>query len=608
MTGTGRAVLESGARAVSAAEPVPFPAAEWLDAVLGDPWRPSNPFGFAAGAARDLTDAYPARFADRLRWYDFHTAYLPASLGGTLRSLEGTQVLVRVAARRDVNVMPATMFSISSAMTALAIGSERCRTRIADWVRHGRTVAFALSEEASGSDVLSGACRLVPDGDGWRLHGTKWLVGRGATADAVLVVARTGERGPAAFTAVLLGPEQLADPRVRRHAPRPTTGMRGIDFADLTFNGCPVPRTALVGAEGEGLAGAMRAQQIVRLMSTAGALATADTALRTAVRFSAEHSTGRATLADTPWTARELALAAAELFAADLSALVASRYAHLAPGRFGLASSVVKRVVTRLTASAASRAAAVVGARAVLRHGRLAPLGKAVRDNAMVEVIDTSVMGNLRAVAMQLPGYAQAVEEAPRDEAAELFALGGGLPELDPAALDLGARPDDDVLLTLHALAPEIAGELRRRAAADPSAGPAATRVTELAARLTAVFDDAAVAQADRSRSLRAATDLVDLADRCCLLHAAATAALTWWFNQERGLYGAPPGSAGWLAAVLGLLLATEAGRDPRTAAAEIAPAGRLLTALTAAGRLYTALPVRLSDGVAHPGEPKDVT
>lgn len=569
----------------------PFAAAEALDAALGDPWEPGNAYGFAAGAARDDEEAYPARWEARLREEDFHVAYLPADLGGSLRTLEDTHVLVRVAARRDVNVMPATMFGISAVMTVLAAGTPEQRRTVAAWAREGRTVAFGLSEEHAGSDVLANTCRL--DTGAMTLTGTKWLVGRGASADAAVVVARTADRGPAAFTALLLGPETLADARVRRLPARRTTGMRGIDFADLAFDAVPVPPDAVVGGAGAGLAGAMRAQQIVRLMSTAGCLATADTALRTALRFARAHRTGGEPVADTPYGARELAVAAAEFMAADLSALVAARYAHVAPGTFGLASSVVKRLATRLTADCARRARALVGARAVLRDGDGpgAVLDKAVRDNAMVEVIDTSVLGNLRAVAMFLPAYATPREPEPERERrlAALFDLGGAaLPGLDPAALDLGARPGDDILLGFASHADTIAAELHRRGATR-----AATLVTGVQSGLAATFREAAAAPRQRT-----APDLLDLADRLCPLHAAATAALTWWFHRDRGgLYGEPePGGAGWLTAVTALLLTVAGGRDPRTAGRDVAPAGRLITELDAARRLFTALPVRLCD------------
>jgi len=570
-----------------------FAAAAFLDELLGDPWRKDNVYGFEAGVARDDRGDFPHAFAARLDSVDFPLAYLPPSLGGALRGLDDTLLLVRVAARRDAVIMPATLLSCSAVLTVLAAGTPEQAKTVAEWVQEGRTIAFALSEEHSGSDVLAGECRLDPAQDGgFRLTGRKWLVGRGATADAVVVVARTAARGPAAFTAVLLGPRELS--RIRRQPAQPVTGMRGIDFADLAFDGTPVPQAAVIGGPGGGLAGAMRAQQVVRLLSTAACLATADTALRTALRFMQSRRTGGVRVADTAYGSRELAVAAAELFAADLLSLTAARYAHLSPATFGLCSSVVKRAATRLTASTVSRSRSLLGARGVLAHGPGAVVDKAQRDNAIVESIDTSPFGVLRAVALQLPGYAAAFAETSAVGLDTLFTFGAPLPDLDPAALDLSARPRDLVLLGFAAHAEELARDLTAR-----GEERAAGLVHDVRTGLADTFATAAEAQRDRSRGLGASAELLDLADRCCLLYAAAAAALAWHAQPDRGLYGEGPAGAGWLTAVLAVLLATAEGRDPRQAASDLPPAARAVTSLDAARLLFTAFPVQLSDGPA---------
>ncbi|MFF9170906.1 MULTISPECIES: acyl-CoA dehydrogenase family protein [unclassified Streptomyces] len=578
----GPAVAAEGTGAV-------FPGAESLDALLGDPWRAGNPYGFAAAVARDGRAEFPHAFAERLESADLPLAHVPAGLGGTLTGLDDTLQRVRVAARRDAAVMPATLLSCAAVATVLAAGTPGQARAVADWVHAGRTVAFALSEEHAGSDVLANTCRLEEaPGGGFTLTGSKWMVGRGATAHAALVVARTAPRGPAAFTAVLLGPRELA--RVRRAAAHPVTGMRGIDFADLVFDGTPVPADAVVGAVGGGLAAAMRAQQLVRLLSTAACLATADTALRTALRFTRSRKAAGAAVAAAAHTERDIALAGAELMAADVLSLTAARYAQLSPGTFGLCSHVVKRVATRLTASSIARSRGLLGARGFLADGPGSVVDKAQRDNAVVESIDTSPLGVLRAVAAQLPAYAEPPQDAwtaPRDVRA-LCAYGEPLPALDHTALDLAARPRDRVLLGFAEHAATVAARLE-----ECGAPRAAKLVREVRAALAATVAAAADARRDRA----AGPEPLDLADSGCLLYAAAAAALAWWAHPGRGLYGERPDGAGWLTAVLAVLLAHADGRDPRRVpAGDLAPAAEAVTRLDADPQLFTALPVRLSD------------
>ena len=554
-----------------------------LDEALGDPWDPDNPYGFTAALVADERAAPAKALVDRLRQQDFHLCYVPPGLGGRLVGLDRTHLLVRAAARRDLSVMPATMFSIAALTAAGAVpgGAET----VARHIVAGRTVAFALSEEESGSDVLAGRCRLRPDGDGYTLHGRKWLVGRGATADAVYLVARTGERGPAAFTAVLLDAAQLRHPGTVRHPPTPTTGMRGVDFADLEFSGTPVPGDAVIGGVGRGLEAALRGQQVVRLMSTAASAAAADTGLRVALRFASSRRVGGTPVAQTPTGAGELALAAVELLVVDAMTLTACRGVHVAPARFGLWSHTVKRVATVLADDALRRCASLLGARAVLATGPGALLDKARRDAAVVPVIDTSVLGNLRAAAIHVPRYvapAPALDDERRDRLAAVFGLGGPLPPLRPDALDLGVRPVDDLALGLPGLLPELLAAT----ADDPAFGRLVTAVVERAHALAA-----AVAAAPRDRAARTPA----LVDRWALLHAAAACTLLWWHNRDAPLYGQPPGSTGWLTACLSYLLHRADGRDPAEAGAQVLPALDTVRGLVDSDRLVTAAGVRLA-------------
>src|SRR5439155_1075584 len=61
-----------------------------------------------------------------------------------------------------------------------------------------RIEPFALSEPESGSDAAALRARAVRDGDRWVLSGTKAWATNGATADLMMVMART-ERGISAF-------------------------------------------------------------------------------------------------------------------------------------------------------------------------------------------------------------------------------------------------------------------------------------------------------------------------------------------------------------------------------------------------------------------------
>ncbi|HEX2419920.1 MAG TPA: acyl-CoA dehydrogenase [Micromonosporaceae bacterium] len=562
------------------------PEAIALDAMLGDPNDPDSPYGYAAVVRRDAAEAFPSALADvcgpRLR-----LSFVPRSAGGELTSLDRTLSLVRVAARRDATIMPATMFSVTAATCVLLAGTPAQRDQVVHLLRSGRAVGFALSEPEHGSDLLANSCELVPAGEGWLLRGRKWLVGLGARAEAMLVVARTGRRGPGAFTAVLI-PAALPAGLTR------ATGMRGIDLAGFRFDDVPVPGDAVVGGVGRGLETAMRAMQMVRTLSTAANLACADTGLRLTLDHAARRiSAGRA-LDEQPGTRQTLGTAAAALYACDLVALGTARGAHTLPGEQSLWSSVAKKVVTDLSAELFDRCADVLGSRSVLRDGPVAAFDVARRDNQAVRYIDTSPTANLRLVAMHLPGWAS-------------------------SELDVLMAPDLDVALTFDAPLPPL--ELNRFGLAVRGPGTVTASIGVVTSRDIAPgawpadgmerTDQARVANRVRRallalhRKVRrhlaagsgAETDLSGLAESFCHLHAAAMVCHIWRRNNHLGLHGLPAPDV--FQSVVELLLARAKGRRSALPADLAAAAFQAASRQHQSGHLFSAVPVPLAESTA---------
>ncbi|MEU6057372.1 acyl-CoA dehydrogenase family protein [Streptomyces sp. NPDC047097] len=556
---------------------------ERLEELLGDPGDDTLPHGFAAAVARDERDEFPTALCEALVGAGFHLNYLPREWGGTFESFDRSLTLVRCAARRDVNVMPGTMFSIIAATCLQLHGSPAQRERAAEILRGGGAVAFALTEAAHGSDLLAGEVRLT---DGV-LDGEKWMVGLGTRCEAVYVVARTGGRGPAAFSAVLLDVASAEPGRLERVPAARTGGMRGIDLARMRFTGLPVPDDALVGRVGEGLEAAVKAQQAVRLMSMAGSLGIADSAVRLTLDFASARTVGRTALTGSPHARRELAVASAALLAADAVALGAARGVHVLPEAFSVWAPVAKHVVAESGEELIRRCGTVLATRSVLREG--APgaglFQKLARDSGVVRVIDSSALANLRSYAGQLPTLTGS--GAPVDPAAlaTVFDLDAELPPYHPDRLDLFARGADPVLAGLPGALAAAAEDVPEE---DGVTAGLLRRLAEATGGLGELTGAAQRPGADPNA-------LVDAAERYAWLHAAATCVHLWQANRHRPLYGTKPGSTGWLGAVLGYLLARADGVDPRRHGAALLPALDAVSALRESGQLFSALPVALA-------------
>jgi hypothetical protein len=257
-------------------------------------------------------------------------------------------------------------------------------------------------------------------------------------------------------------------------------------------------------------------------------------------------------------------------------------------------ASAVKLVATDESEALIARCAGVLGARAVIAAGPTGVVQKAQRDNAIVRVIDTSTVGNLRTVAAQIPLLAGATAGDADPGVTELiFDLGRELPGYDPTALDLTTRGHDHVLAALPAIAEQARWLLTERcehsehserySRNEPAAGRAAELIGELAGDVAALLHDPT------------GDDQLRVAERFCHLYAAASCLHLWWFNRTEPLYGRPPGSTGWLTGCLAYLLARARRTDPREAAADAAGALDAVLDRHARNRLFSAVDVRLA-------------
>ncbi len=546
-----------------------FGEAATFDALLGDPGDADSPYGYAAAVERDACATFPAALADacgeRLR-----LSFVPGSAGGDLTSLDRTLNLVRVAARRDAAVMPATMFSVTAATCVLLAGSPAQRDQVVKLLRSGEAIGFALSERDHGSDLLANSCELVRSGDGWLLRGRKWLVGLGARASALLVVARTGRRGPGAFTAVLV-------PAVAATGLTRVTGMRGIDLAEFHFDDVPVAADAVVGQVGRGLEIAMRAMQMVRTLSTAANLACADTGLRLTLDHATRRESGGSLLADQPAVRQALGTAAAALYACDLIALGTARGAHSLPGEQVLWSSVAKKVVTDLSAEVFDRCSDVLGSRAVLLSGPTAAFDVARRDNLAVRYIDTSPTANLRLVGMHLPGWATStLDSGPVPDLDAALTLDAPLPVLDLKGLALAVRGPGTVTASIGL-------------AADTSEGPPADQVRDA---LLALHRSVGEHLADHNGF--GGAELAGHAEAFCYLHAAAMVCHIWHRNRHLELYGAQAPEV--LRSVVRLLLSRAEARHGLLPLAFAEAPYRAAARQHRAGHLFSAVAVPLAE------------
>ena len=206
---------------------------------------------------------------------------------------------------------------------ALSLAAEApLRARYLPRVASGEAVAaFALSEPEAGSDVAAMRCTARRDAGEYVLDGVKTWISNGGIADFYCVFARTapGERradgstsaqGISAFVVEPTDPGFRVEQRIDVIAPHP--------LAELRFDGCRVPGTRRIGAEGEGFKIAMRTLDVFRTSVAAAAVGFAQRALDEGIAYARTRPMFGRRLGDFQLTQASLAEMAAALDAARL--------------------------------------------------------------------------------------------------------------------------------------------------------------------------------------------------------------------------------------------------------------------------------------------------
>jgi acyl-CoA dehydrogenase len=146
--------------------------------------------------------------------------------------------------------------------------------------------AFCITEPGAGSDVagLSTAYRRV--GDSFVLNGTKHFISNGTVAHWYVAFATADRKARHAGISAFVFPADL--PGIKKHRMKNKLGQRAADTGEVVFEDVEVPKSALLGAEGEGFKLAMRTFDRSRPEIGAIAIGVSQRALDEATRYAKE--------------------------------------------------------------------------------------------------------------------------------------------------------------------------------------------------------------------------------------------------------------------------------------------------------------------------------
>jgi len=143
--------------------------------------------------------------------------------------------------------------------------------------------ALAMSESASGSDVMSLSLSATHHGDQYRLNGSKMWITNGPEANVLVVYARTDKATRAkGITAFLIEKDM---PGFKTAQKLDKLGMRGSNTCELVFEDCDVPAENILGKINDGAAVLMSGLNYERLVLAAGPVGIMQACLDTVIPY-----------------------------------------------------------------------------------------------------------------------------------------------------------------------------------------------------------------------------------------------------------------------------------------------------------------------------------
>jgi len=315
----------------------------------------------------DRTGEVPAHTMDLLREHGYLGMRLPPEIGGAGLGIFEYCIVQEEFSRS--HRMFTLLTGATSGLTPTAIlrhGSAEQKGRYLNGLVTGRIKsAFGLTEPESGSDSAAMKTRAVRRDGGWVLNGRKHYINGGGEADVLMVMAVTDpeKRARGGISAFLIDRDTPGFSVTRIDT---TMGSEAIKLAELTFEDCFVPDSAVLGRVGDGFRFAMESLDEGRLNVACACLGVADRVLTMAIGHAQQRQTFGKPLSERQAIQWMLVDSAVELQAARAMAYDVLRRID-AGQNTGSGPSMVKLFCSEMVGRVADRAVQVHGGMGLIR-------------------------------------------------------------------------------------------------------------------------------------------------------------------------------------------------------------------------------------------------
>ena len=236
----------------------------------------------------DREERIPKEIIEKMAEIGFTALNVPEEYGGPGLDTVCKVLVVSELARQCAST--AEVIAVHTLVNDIFLkhGTEAQKQKYLTAAVEGKIGAFALTEACAGSDDAPAKTKAVVDGDDYVINGSKCFISNmGPTeGDYVVVIALTEpEKGVKGMSAIVV---DRGTPGFTVGKREEKMGIRGADISELIFEDCRVPRSNLVGKEGEGFKIAMMALDGGRIGMAAQALGICEAAIAASVKYMGE--------------------------------------------------------------------------------------------------------------------------------------------------------------------------------------------------------------------------------------------------------------------------------------------------------------------------------
>lgn len=216
--------------------------------------------------------------------HGFLCVTIPETYGGAGADRKFSAVLIEEQQRANAAGPGFVMHSEIVAGYLLRFGTEEQKQEWLPKMARGEVIgSLAMTEPRGGSDLRGITTRATEDGDEYIIQGAKTFITNGYNSDLIVVAAKTEmNAGSSSLSLILVEADREG---VSKSMPLDKVGQKSQDAVELFFDEVRVPKSNLLGRQGDGLRYLMQELAWERLMIAIRAVAGCEAALESTIDY-----------------------------------------------------------------------------------------------------------------------------------------------------------------------------------------------------------------------------------------------------------------------------------------------------------------------------------